>query len=169
MKCPTGENRGDSEAVKKSPIRGAGVSARRSSRPTDRHLCAWHGSFPRRAIRDRYLWLLSGILLLTTLFFAFRPLIQGTKEKDGPLRFSLLPPQNVSRVYSITLSPDGRRIAFIADNQQGRSSLWLHTFDSAGAQQLMCFPERGASVILYLSDTRNNVGSGSRRLIVPKF
>jgi len=52
-----------------------------------------------------------------------------------PIRFQIPPPEDASfEVYGMALSPDGRRLAFIASNAVGHSMLWLRSLDTVVAQ-----------------------------------
>jgi serine/threonine protein kinase len=51
------------------------------------------------------------------------------------MRFSILPPEKSSFSESIALSPDGRRLAFVAVSS-GTASLWLRSLDSLSPQAL---------------------------------
>lgn len=50
-------------------------------------------------------------------------------------RLSVLPPEK-STVGTVTVSPDGRRLAFIARDAAGKSLLWVRPLDSLAAQPL---------------------------------
>jgi Tol biopolymer transport system component len=50
-------------------------------------------------------------------------------------RVSVLPPEK-STLYTVTVSPDGRRLAFIATDATGKRLLWVRPLDSLAAQPL---------------------------------
>ncbi len=53
------------------------------------------------------------------------------------LRLSLLPPESTSFVpYNFAISPDGRRLAFVAAAQDGGTALWIRSLDAEAAEQL---------------------------------
>ncbi|MFN2480058.1 MAG: protein kinase, partial [Pyrinomonadaceae bacterium] len=90
--------------------------------------------------RERVAWAVAGILLLgllAALPFAIAHLRRAPVE-ERVLRLSLLPPENASMsriVPAMALSPDGRRLAFIA-TFEGRELLWVRSLDSHSAQAL---------------------------------
>jgi Tol biopolymer transport system component len=53
-----------------------------------------------------------------------------------PMRFQLLPPEQSAFPQGVHLSPDGRRIAFIAPSSDGRQMLWIRAIDSLTARQM---------------------------------
>jgi Tol biopolymer transport system component len=97
-------------------------------------------------IRSRSSWKLwmglaaATLLLLgaSAIFFLFP---RQPSTVAGVIRFSIQPPSNTGlrRVHSpadFALSPDGRRIAFVAAGEAGHRLLWIHPFDSFVDQPL---------------------------------
>jgi eukaryotic-like serine/threonine-protein kinase len=91
--------------------------------------------------RERIAWSIAAFLLavlvaLVTLFLRRAPVETRT------YRTSILPPENIltwSRALPplrFVLSPDGRRLAFVATGRDGRSLLWVRSLDSLVAQPL---------------------------------
>ena len=74
------------------------------------------------------------------------------------MRFSVLPPEAWafhSLGYDagpVTVSPDGRLLAFVALDTEGRSSLWVRKLDALAAEQLA--GTEGASFPFWSSDSR---------------
>ncbi|HEU5251399.1 MAG TPA: hypothetical protein VFW15_15555, partial [Thermoanaerobaculia bacterium] len=57
--------------------------------------------------------------------------------EGSAVKLSVLPPENtVFEMGSIALSPDGRRLAFVALGSDGRRRLWVRPLDSLDAQPL---------------------------------
>ena len=90
---------------------------------------------PRR--RERFAWGVAAlcIALLTWLGVAHWRSIQPAESRH--LRLSLLPPPSTSFVpYNFAISPDGRRLAFVAAAQDGGTALWIRSLAAGAAQQL---------------------------------
>ncbi len=88
--------------------------------------------------RDRSRWwpALAALFALVALALA----AVHFREKPPPavpIRFQIPAPEKSSfGHYGMALSPDGRRLAFIANNPDGRSMLWVRPLDSLDAQAL---------------------------------
>jgi Tol biopolymer transport system component len=63
---------------------------------------------------------------------------RGTQSAESRhLHLSLLPPPSTSFVpYNFAISPDGRRLAFVAAAQDGGTALWIRSLAAGAAQQL---------------------------------
>jgi serine/threonine protein kinase/Tol biopolymer transport system component len=72
------------------------------------------------------------------------------------LQFSLFPPEKTSWTpfNSMALSPDGRKLVFYADSQDGLGRLWLRPMDSAAAQPLPGTEIGNASFPFWSPDSR---------------
>jgi len=105
-----------------------------SNAPTDDGTLRAAGTAPlRRLRRERIAWA-TGVLLLG-LVAAFS-LVVGFRSPPGQpeLRVDISFPPNTDP-ESPTISPDGRRIAFVARTDR-RSRVWIHTLDGRPAQPL---------------------------------
>src|SRR6185295_16580886 len=83
------------------------------------------------ARRSRWRWkgplILSGALLVLIAFvFMFVQRRQPSSTELGVLRFRLFVPNPIE----FAVSPDGRRVAFTAMNDDGKTLLWVHPLDS---------------------------------------
>ena len=90
---------------------------------------------PRR--RERFAWGVAAlcIALLTWLGVAHWRSLQSAESRH--LHLSLLPPPSTSFVpYNFAISPDGRRLAFVAVAQDGGTALWIRSLAAGAAQQL---------------------------------
>jgi len=90
---------------------------------------------PRR--RERFAWGVAAlcIALLTWLGVAHWRSIQSAESRH--LRLSILPPPSTSFVpHNFAISPDGRRLAFVAVAQDGGTALWIRSLAAGTAQQL---------------------------------
>src|SRR5258705_13625695 len=69
------------------------------------------------------------------------------------LHLSLLPPPSTSFVpYNFAISPDGRRLAFVAAAQDGGTALWVRSLAAGAAQQLT--GTEGATFPFWSPDSR---------------
>ncbi|MBK9967898.1 MAG: PD40 domain-containing protein [Holophagales bacterium] len=91
----------------------------------------------RRRRREVVAWGLLAtalIALVATLGYA-----RAAKESPRVVRSSLLPPEKASFDHesgTMALSPDGRRIAFVARTDDGKTMLWVRPLDALSAQPL---------------------------------
>jgi eukaryotic-like serine/threonine-protein kinase len=100
----------------------------------------------RRRRRERIAWAIAaaGLLLAAALAFVFvRPYLN--QPKPIVTRLLILPPENViwrtetlGHVVGgpLSLSPDGRLLAFVGASQDGRRQLWLRPLDDVTAHPL---------------------------------
>jgi DNA-binding winged helix-turn-helix (wHTH) protein/Tol biopolymer transport system component len=87
-------------------------------------------------VREKLAWGLALLLLAASVFLAMAHFRSGP-EPAPVLRSSLLPPPNTSfQPYNFAISPDGTRLAFVAVDRDGKSTLWVRALSAAGAQQL---------------------------------
>jgi len=85
----------------------------------------------------RLAWVVAGVLLvglLASLPFTIAHFRQAPAEVRTT-RFSVLPPEK-STLGAVTISPDGRRLAFIARDAAGKDLLWVRPLDALTAQPL---------------------------------
>ncbi|HEV2985842.1 MAG TPA: protein kinase, partial [Vicinamibacterales bacterium] len=79
---------------------------------------------------------LVAVLLLTTAVLALRPMLTSTTA-SAPVRFDVFPPEGAAFVTGTggVLSPDGRKLAFVASSGNDRL-IWVRPLDSSTAQSL---------------------------------
>ena len=90
-----------------------------------------------RLSQQRFAWGVAAlcIAMLAWLGVAHWRSIQPAESRH--LRLSLLPPPSTSFVpYNFAISPDGRRLAFVAAAQDGGTALWIRSLAAGAAQQL---------------------------------
>ena len=91
----------------------------------------------RSRITKHLPWIVAGVLFIALL--AALPFVISSLRRapvDTPVtRVSVLPPEK-STVGTLTVSPDGRRLAFIATDATGKRLLWVRPLDSLAAQPL---------------------------------
>ena len=91
-----------------------------------------------RPARQRQLWLASGatgLFALATTVLAFLYLHQKPAARPV-IRFEVTPPEQVTAVGSFALSPDGSKLAFIGADGNGRTHLWVRSFDTLESRTL---------------------------------
>jgi eukaryotic-like serine/threonine-protein kinase len=91
----------------------------------------------RQKVWERLAW---GVAALCIAMLAWLSVSHWgtTQPAETPhLRLSLLPPPSTSFVpYNFAISPDGRRLAFVAAAQDGGTALWIRSLAAGAAQQL---------------------------------
>jgi serine/threonine protein kinase/Tol biopolymer transport system component len=93
----------------------------------------------QRKSREKTGWLVAGLLLLS-LLGAIPFLVRGLGSrtaKEHVLKLSIVPPEKtLMHPGHFAISPDGRRLAFVAVAPDGRSLLWVRSLDSLEAKAL---------------------------------
>src|SRR5271169_655460 len=92
--------------------------------------------------RERALGGLAGLLVVATVLLAFAYLHRPS-GREVAVRTSILPPARMSipsgsgtRTGGFALSPDGLRLVFSAQGEDGRAGLWIRPLNSLTAQEL---------------------------------
>jgi eukaryotic-like serine/threonine-protein kinase len=88
-----------------------------------------------------YVFAAAAVLLALTTFFLGVAYFRHPLSDARSVRVSILPPENTSFMSGIldigyALSPDGTRLAFVAQSASGKTSLWVRPLDSLTAQAL---------------------------------
>jgi Tol biopolymer transport system component len=76
---------------------------------------------------------LAGALLAGAAAWVFRPPSPGVAQAT---RFRVSAPQDLQFGRALALSPDGRSVAFTAGTEDGRSGLWVHSFETGRSRHL---------------------------------
>jgi tRNA A-37 threonylcarbamoyl transferase component Bud32/dipeptidyl aminopeptidase/acylaminoacyl peptidase len=76
-------------------------------------------------------WTMAGLALTGLVALAFIHFQERSAAQAVPLRFEIQPPPNAKLDAPLNVSPDGRKLAFLA---QGR--LWIHFFESGESRDL---------------------------------
>ncbi len=98
-------------------------------------------SRPRSWSRERFAWIgVTSLVSLLALGAVFFPFFRQPKPVPHPVRFNLMLPEKVSflwdvETHNLALSPDGRRLAFIA-SKEGKRGIWMYSFDELSPQPL---------------------------------
>jgi len=107
---------------------------------------------PRTMSRDRLMWMgVFALLLVAAAALAFAYL-SHTQTAAHSIRLSLAASNKASLPARVTVSPDGLRVAFIANNAEGKRVLWVRQLDSLTAQLLV--GTDGAVSPFWSSDSR---------------
>ncbi len=94
-------------------------------------------------LRDiRLAWSVAAVLSIALALGAFA-YFRRAPEEAQTMRFSVSPPDNwsllstgITTTAPVAVSPDGRRIAFLARSADGRSLLWVRSLDTLTGQAL---------------------------------
>ena len=95
----------------------------------------------RSLTRERTIWIgITSLLSLIALAALIVPFLRQPKGDPRPVRFNLTLPEKTSfqfdvETHNVALSPDGRRLAFIA-MKEGKRLVWLYSFDELSPQPL---------------------------------
>jgi len=82
-------------------------------------------------------WALGAVLLGLIAWLGFARWKMSAAAERQPFRLSLLAPPSTSFVlYSLAISPDARRIAFVAAATDGATRLWVRSLSNSTAQQI---------------------------------
>jgi serine/threonine protein kinase len=91
--------------------------------------------------RERLIWIaITAALLLTTLVAVLFPHLRQPQTEANAVRFNVTLPEKASfysdvETHNLALSPDGRRLAFIAAKDANRF-LWLYALDELSPQSV---------------------------------
>jgi Tol biopolymer transport system component len=85
--------------------------------------------------RERLVWLAAAVLLITSLVLAVAYL-QRPAAEVRTTRFLVGPPEKVNLRDQLAVSPDGRRLAFVARDADGKRRLWVRLMESVASQVL---------------------------------
>jgi eukaryotic-like serine/threonine-protein kinase len=89
----------------------------------------------RRRSRARLAWIVAGVATAAAAAFAIG-YVSRTPPRLEPIRFQIPGPEEVSRAGSPRVSPDGRYIAFEAQDSTGKASLWLRPLAALSAHAI---------------------------------
>jgi len=110
----------------------------------------------RRKIRERLGWAAAAVATLLAAVFAFG-YFQRARSEAWAIRAYIKPMEKSSFVFAGTasgfaLSPDGRRLAYVATTLEGKELLWVRPLDSLQAQPLA--GTEGAAFPFWSPDSR---------------
>jgi Tol biopolymer transport system component len=84
-----------------------------------------------RKVRDRLAWSVAALLAVALAPVAFLHLREIPPARAAPVRFQIPAPENTTLGPFLNLSPDGRKLAFVAGGR-----LWVHFLESGESHQL---------------------------------
>ena len=110
-----------------------------------------------RARTQRYGWIAAAVFLLTTLALAGALYLRRAPVETRVYRSTFVPPANINKdghppPNLLALSPDGRRLAFIAPDANGRFLLWVRELEALAVRPLA--DTEGASGPFWSPDSR---------------
>jgi Tol biopolymer transport system component len=121
--------------------------------------------------RDRTAWTVAaalGAVALASVISAVAVYRRPTAVEQQPIQFTVSPPDGWSTRQSngasrdLALSPDGRRLAFIAADTDGRTRVWVRSLDSTVAQSVK--GTEGASRAFWSPDGKFLAFTADRKL-----
>ena len=93
------------------------------------------------------------VVTLALAALAFIHFREKPPDLPEPVRFQIPAPEKSSFTVGACVSPDGRRIAFPATGQDGRTVLWVHSLDSLESRPL-AGTEGNAGQVFWSPDSR---------------
>ncbi len=81
------------------------------------------------------IWFAAGVLALIVFQLVLAYFRKPALDAEA-IRLTIVPPEKANRMGEPTISPDGRRLAFVAGTEGNRSTLWLRPLGSLTAQPL---------------------------------
>jgi serine/threonine protein kinase len=81
-------------------------------------------------------WLIAGLLGLIAILAILFPYLRPQKTETVKAIHLTIPPPAKGVVSTVSVSPDGRLVVYAAPNAEGKTLLWLRSFDSQTAQPL---------------------------------
>ena len=107
----------------------------------------------RRWTRERFVWLgICAVLFVGLAALAFAYFSRFQSSIGQPVRLALTTSEKATLPARVTVSPDGSRIAFIANSADGQRLLWIRLLDSLTAQPLA--GTEGAAAPFWSPDSR---------------
>ena len=90
---------------------------------------------------ESFAWAVAAVALLVAMSFAIGHFLTAPTEVSS-IRSSILPPEKSAFYFMggsggpVTVSPDGRRLSFVATNADGKNLLWVRSLDALAALPL---------------------------------
>jgi predicted Ser/Thr protein kinase len=110
----------------------------------------------RRGRRERIAWITAAVAIAAALALAMLRIVgQRPIERNGAQELQVLPPPGTTFALEEAprISPDGRRLAFVAVDSAGKSLLYVRPLESSSAQPLA--ETDGASMPFWSPDSRS--------------
>jgi eukaryotic-like serine/threonine-protein kinase len=117
---------------------------------TEAHASTSQAAPSRSRMWERLTWSAGVLLVLTGLVWSYN---RGSPESAHIVRSSLLPPSGSSyEAHNFAVSPDGARLAFVALDREGKSTLWVRSLSVVNAQEFSA--TEGAMYPFWSPDSR---------------
>ena len=94
-------------------------------------------SSPQTWTRERFVWVGICVMLIAAMAALVFALLTRSQPGGQPVRLALTISDKATLPARVTVSPDGSRVAFLADNAEGKRLLWVRSMDSLSAQPLI--------------------------------
>ena len=105
-----------------------------------------------RARTRLFAWIAAAVLLATTLALAGALYFRRAPVDDGVYRSTFVPPGNenpsIPLYNKLALSPDGRRLAFVANDANGRFVLWVRELAGSGGPAACGYGGRNGALLV---------------------
>ena len=85
----------------------------------------------RRKVRERLAWSVAALLAIALAAVSFLYFRENPPSLAAPVRFQIPPPEHTTLGAMVSLSPDGRKLAFLAGGR-----LWVHFLESGESRDL---------------------------------
>jgi eukaryotic-like serine/threonine-protein kinase len=100
-----------------------------------------------RPFAARWFWTAAALVVVAALVLLALNALHQTRTDVRPFRFEFSPPEGVMLAGPFSVSPDGRRLAFIGrDSDSSTSSLWIHSFESGLSEPFLSVHPAGTPV-----------------------
>ena len=94
-------------------------------------------SSPRTWTRERFVWVGVCVMLIIAMAALLFVLLTRSQPGSQTVRLALTTSDKATLPARVTVSPDGSRVALLADNAEGKRLLWVRSLDSLSAQPLI--------------------------------
>ena len=102
--------------------------------------------------REPIAWTAAALGLVTAAFFAWRWMAAGAEGGRDSIRFTIPIPPTISSISMPRVSPDGRLVAFAAQDSAGRTMVWVRPLNSLASNSLA--GTEGAAAPFWSPDSR---------------
>jgi Tol biopolymer transport system component len=109
------------------------------------------------------LWAALGLVMLAFAGLGFVHLREKPPAAPEPVQFEIAQPANVRFSDSLSISPDGRKLAFIAASTGATTQVWVRPLEAVGARPL-AGTESAVGSLIWSPDSRYIVFNAQRKL-----
>ncbi|HEY8412102.1 MAG TPA: protein kinase, partial [Pyrinomonadaceae bacterium] len=119
----------------------SGVTSQSSQQTLTHHQAV---SISRKWTRERVIWLAVCLLLLAATAALAIAYFSRSEPNARAVRLALTAPEKTTFPADVTVSPDGSRVVFVANNSDGHRELWVRSFET-GKPELLTGTEDAAA------------------------